>query len=155
MISRRLTLGIVVAACAMLTMACSHSEESDVMNNDKPRASRLPPAKVAPVTINGIRYEQQAGKESVDGQVGGLLAAFNAKGEQLWTLKVYDNRRDPDLEGDVQDVFFSSMSLGPDGRLHIVNEHGDTFLVDVTTRVVTAQPKAESTDDGDVLVPPP
>ncbi len=125
------------------------------MNNDEPRASRLPPPRVAPVTINGIRYEQQAGKESVDGQVGGLLAAYNAKGEQLWALKVYDNCRKPELEGDVQDIFFSSMSLGPDGRLHIVNERGDAFLVDVATRVVTAQPKAEPTGDDDALVPPP
>jgi len=125
------------------------------MKNDEPRTSRLPPPKVAPVTINGIRYEQQAGKESVDGQAGGLLAAYSATGEQLWTLKVYDNRRKPELEGDVQDVFFSSMSLGPDGRLHIVNERGDTFLVDVTTRVVTAQPKAQPAgDDEDALVPP-
>ena len=110
MMPRRITLGVVVAACAMLTMSCSHSEESVLMKNDEPRTSRLPPPKVAPVTINGIRYEQQAGKESVDGQVGGLLAAYSATGEQLWTLKVYDNRRKPELEGDVQDVFFSSMS---------------------------------------------
>ena len=154
MMLRRITLGIAVAACAMLTMACSHSEES-VVNHDKPHASRLPPPKVPPVTINGIRYQQQIGMESDDGQVGGLLAAFNAKGERLWTLKVYDNHRRPELEGDVQDVFFRSMSLDPDGRLHIVNERGNSFLVDVMTRVVTAQPKAESTDDDDVLVPPP
>jgi len=104
------------------------------MNHDGPRASRLPPAKVAPVTIGGVRYAQQVGTESMDGQVGGLLAAYDAQGQMLWSTKIYDNRRKPELEGDVQDVFFSSMSLDPDGRLRIVNERGDSFLVDAKTR---------------------
>ena len=125
------------------------------MNNDEVRASRLPPPKVEPVTINGVRYSQVAGKESVDGQVGGLLGAYNPKGELLWTLKIYENRRDSRLEGDVQDVFFRSMSVDPDGRLRIVNERGDTYLVDVTTRGVSASAKAKpAEDDEDALVPP-
>jgi len=123
------------------------------MNTDGPRASRLPPAKVDPVTIGGIRYSQRIGKESVDGQVGGILAAYDGAGELLWTVKVYDNRRRPDLEGDVQDVFFSSMSLEPDGRLRIVNENGDTFLVDVKTRNVTSIPKEKPVDDGGLRPP--
>lgn len=117
------------------------------MNNDGPSASRLPPAKVAPVVLNGVRYAQIAGKESIDGQVGGLLAAYTPQGEVLWTMKVYDNRRRPELEGDVQDVFFSAMSAEPDGRLRIVNERGDVFLVDVKTRTVTAAGKAKPVDD--------
>lgn len=70
-------------------------------------------------------------------------------------MKVYDNRRKPGLEGDVQDVFFSSMSVDADGRLRIVNERGDTFLVDVTTRTVTAIAKSKPADDEDALIPPP
>lgn len=125
------------------------------MNKDGPRASRLPPAKIAPVALSGVRYAQIAGKESVDGQVGGLLAAYNLQDEVLWTMKVYDNRRRPELEGDVQDVFFRSMSAEPDGRLRIVNERSKTFLVDVKTRSVTAAAKAKpADDDGDALVAP-
>jgi hypothetical protein len=155
MISPRLKVGAVLAACSVLSAACSLSEESVAMNNDEVRASRLPPPKVEPVTINGVRYSQVAGKESVDGQVGGLLGAYNPKGELLWTLKIYENRRDSRLEGDVQDVFFSSMSVDPDGRLRIVNERGDTYLVDVKTRGVSAGPTAKPTeDDEDALVPP-
>ena len=63
------------------------------------KASSLPPAKIAPVTLNGVVYAQIAGKESIDGQVGGLLAAYSSQGEVLWTMKVYDNRRRPELEG--------------------------------------------------------
>lgn len=156
MIPRRLKIGVMLVACAALVAACNFSEESIAMNHDGPRASRLPPAKVETVTIGGIGYAQRAGKESVDGQVGGFLAAYGAKGEMLWTIKIYDNRRKPGLEGDVQDVYFSSMSLDPDGRLRIVNERGDTFLVDVKTRNVTALPKSKpADDDDDALVPPP
>jgi len=124
------------------------------MTTDGPSASRLPPPKVDAVTIDGIRYAQRPGKESVDGQVGGLLSAYDGSGKLLWTLKVYENVRSPDLEGDVQDVYFSSMTLGPDGRLRIVNENGESFLVDVKSRTVTPQPKAPAADDGALLPPP-
>lgn len=125
------------------------------MNNAAPHASRLPPAKIAPVMLDGVRYVQVAGNESVDGQVGGWLAACNAQGDVLWTMKVYDNQRTPELEGDVQDVFFSSMSLDADGRLRIVNERGAVFLVDVKNRRVTAVERVNVLDvDGDSLVAP-
>jgi hypothetical protein len=124
------------------------------MNHDGPCASRLPPAKVEPITIGNIRYAQLFGKSSVDGQMGALLAAYDDKGGMLWTIKVYDSRRKPELEGDVQDVFFSSMSLDSDGRLRIVNERGDTFLVDVKAHIVTAIARSKFDDDEDVFVSP-
>lgn len=102
------------------------------------RAKRVAPPEVAPVILDGVRYTQVIGRESIDGQVGGLLAACRADGEALWTMKVYDNRRQPHLEGDVQDVFFRSMSVEADGRLRIVNERGVTFLVDVRARSATS-----------------
>ena len=112
--------------------------------------SRIPPPKVAPVVVAGVRYVQIAGDLDIDGQLGGMLAAFGTGGEVLWTLKVYDNRRlIADLEGDVQDCFFRSMSIDPDGRLRIVNERGSIFLVDVQTRSVTAAGEvARPADDG-------
>jgi len=114
-------------------------------------ASRPPPPEVAPVTIRGVRYAQRAGTVAEHGQVGGLLVATDAHGALLWTLKVYDNVRRDGLEGDVQDVFFESMSLGGDGRLRIVNESGLVFLVDVATRVVTALPPPPKPAGNDLL----
>lgn len=86
------------------------------------------------------------------GQVGGLLAAYDADGHVLWSMKVFDNRRRDDLEGDVQDVFFRSMDVQPDGRLLIVNEVGQRFLVDVKTRTSVPLP-AEQIDDDEGLRP--
>jgi len=98
--------------------------------------SRIPPPTVAPVSLGGIRYEQvKNGLLAGFDQMGGLLAAYDeSTGEQLWTLKVYDNLREPTKEGDVQDVFFKSMTLRPDGNLLIENESGARFVVDPSAK---------------------
>ena len=105
-------------------------------------SSRIPAPNVAAVHADGIRYEQiKNGLLAGFAQMGGYLAAFDdANGAQLWTLKVYDNVRDPQREGDVQDVFFKTMSLQADGTLMIENERGAKFLVDPKARTSTPAP---------------
>ncbi len=116
-------------------------------------ASRLPPARIASISIGGVHFAPICGTaEGAHGQVGGLLAAYRANGTVLWSMKVYDNKRRDDLEGDVQDVFFRSMDVRPDGRLLIVNEDGRRFLVDVNARTSTPLP-IEVLDDDDGLRP--
>ncbi len=101
--------------------------------------SRIPALQVPPVVKDGVRYEQvRNGIVAGLGQMGGYLAAVRvADGTQLWTLKVYDNARDPEREGDVQDVFFASMVLQDDGTLLIENERGAKFVVDPEARTST------------------
>jgi outer membrane protein assembly factor BamB len=99
-------------------------------------SSRVPGPNVPPVTIGKVRYEQVRNGllEGFD-QMGGYLAAFDVEtGSQLWTLKVYENKRLPEKEGDVQDVFFKSMTAQPDGSLLIENERGGRFVVDPASR---------------------
>jgi hypothetical protein len=129
-----------LAACGLLASACGLSKENTSPMSTSTSASRPPPPDVAPVILGTMRYAQHAGTEAADGQVGGILAAYDAAGRLQWTLKVYENRRRADIEGDAQDVYFRSMAADPDGRLRIVNESGDTFLVDVHTRAITALP---------------
>lgn len=108
-------------------------------NKPEPSASRAPPPTVQPVSLDGVRYAPVAGDADRDGQVGGLLAAYDAAGQELWRLKVYDNPRTPGLEGDVQDVWFRSLQV--QGRqLLIENERGERFEVDPTTRRVITRP---------------
>lgn len=111
-------------------------------------SSRIPAPKVAPVIIKGIRYEQvKNGLLAGQDQMGGYLAAYNiGDNKQLWILKVYENKRNPEREGDVQDIFFKSMTLQEDGKLLIVNERKTAFIVDVERKTVTSdhRPKMKS-----------
>jgi hypothetical protein len=107
----------------------------------KKSGSRIPSPAVAPLKVGALRFEQVSnGLLAGFDQMGGYLIAYDeASGQQLWTLKVYDNRRSPDREGDVQDVFFKAMSLQSDGTLLIENERGARFIVDPAVRISTAE----------------
>ncbi len=99
----------------------------------KSSADRLGPPDVPPVYHDGVVYSQDE-----DGSGGMLIASDEDSGKPLWTLQVYDVKIDKALEADAQWVFFAAMTLDPDGRLRIVNEAGQTFLVDVKIRKVSA-----------------
>jgi hypothetical protein len=107
-----------------------------------PSFDRPPPPKVPPVTRNGVRYQQHVGThDDAVGQSGGLLDIIDdATGKLITTIKVYDNQRRPEIEGDVQDIFFTSMAFDSSGKLIITNEVGHRFAVDTATRTVTALP---------------
>lgn len=103
------------------------------------QSSRPPPPHVAAIVQDGVRYEQVMNAIPLgEGQVTGFLTAFDDRtGERLWTLKVYDVRRDPNREADVQDIFFTRMEMTGDGRLAIENEAGNRYEVDPKDRTVT------------------
>jgi hypothetical protein len=105
----------------------------------EPKAKRVPPAKIEPVTIGNLRFEAiHWGKARGLGQNGGYIAAIDpASGKEAWTLKVYDVAYEPGLEGDVQDVFIKSMSKTLFGqKLTITDERGRGYVVDPAARTV-------------------
>ncbi|CAD6877424.1 hypothetical protein [Methylomonas albis] len=81
---------------------------------------------------DGKRYVQRLGSfDDSIGQSGGLLDVFDdTTGKLITTIKVYENSRNPDIEGDVQDIFFESMEFDGTGNLVITDEVGRRFLVD-------------------------
>jgi hypothetical protein len=103
---------------------------------------RSPPPKVGPLVRNGKRYAQHIGTHDDQiGQSGGLLDIIDeSTGKQLGMIKVYDNQRRPDLEGDVQDIFFTSMAFDNAGKLIVTDEVGRRFAVDVDKRESTQLP---------------
>lgn len=143
-----LMLCVACAAVACAAPAAPPTEETKMSQDhaeDLPplpqvAAKRRAPPKVPAVTLDGIRYEQAVlpRAEADGGQRTGYLAAYRgASEERLWRLRVYELEIDPHLEGDVQDVYFKSMTAAPDGHaLLIENEHGDRFAVDVRTQAV-------------------
>lgn len=115
------------------------TNQSNEMASGELKAKRLGPPQVEPVVIGDVRYEVIPwGKERGLNQNGGYIAAFDtASGKELWILKVYDVAYNPNLEGDVQDVFIVSMSKGFfSGKLHIEDERGRSFIVDPDKRSV-------------------
>lgn len=106
------------------------------------KAKRVPPAQVAPVTIGNLRFEAiHWGKARGLGQNGGYIAAIDPmSGKETWTLKVYDVAYEPDVEGDLQDVFIKSMSKTLFGqKLTITDERGRGYVVDPAARTVKAR----------------
>lgn len=101
----------------------------------RPRAPQVPP-----VTIGHVRY-QPTTQDRIPGpeHAPGVLGAYDAStGERLWTLKVYEQEIDSQLESDVQEDHFETMAATPDGRLQIVTETGHRYEVDPVAR--TARP---------------
>lgn len=97
-------------------------------------AERLSPTNVPPVTVGGVRYSvPHFGVFIGKAQNGGYVEATDEKtGTRLWLAHVYEIKYDPDLEGDVQDVFITTLRVA-DGKLTIENEAGDKFAIDLRT----------------------
>lgn len=141
------TAALIVLAAAT---GCGASDKEYAMTHiPEPSASRAPPPRVPPVFIAGIRYAQVPGDLQTDGQIGGILAAYDASNREVWRIKVYDNPRRPELEGDVQDVWFRSLRA-EGGKLLIENERGQRFEVDPETRRVSGRPAPTAAPPSDI-----
>lgn len=105
-------------------------------------AKRRPPA-VAPVTLNGVRYEvPRAARTLGHGQASGILAAVSeASGELLWSVAVYPVSYGGAEEKDAQDVFITAIAAEADGAaLLVTNETGARFRVRIADHGVEPLP---------------
>jgi len=113
------------------------ASEADVASAPAPHADRGPPPVVDPIVRDGVRYAQgEDGRDPGLPQASGMLVVSDDfSGKRLWTLAVYpeDAHRAPDGRW----VLFKSMAFDADGRLRIVNEDDQAFLVDVRRHVST------------------
>jgi hypothetical protein len=111
-------------------------------------AKRIPPAKVAPVVYEGIRYVAP----NDDGRRAYIEAWDIQTNSKLWDLTVFTNRIDPKLEEDVQWVFISELSLR-DGTLIVKSERGTTYQVDLRTKAITESNATRSPAPGETVYP--
>ncbi len=100
-------------------------------------AKRMAPDDVPPVVYQGVKYTAPHwGLVEGKKQNGGFIEARDLiSGKLLWELRVYEIKYDPKMEGDVQDIFITSLKI-IDGNLEVRNEAHDTFLVDISKREV-------------------
>ena len=133
-------LGTAVLLCCGDALPDQDSPASDHERTNTMQADRIPPPEVKPVTIGDVRYEVIHWGKDRFGQNGGYIGAFDARSDdELWTLQIYEIEYDPEMEGDVQDIFISSMSktiFG--GKLKLTDEEGRKWVVDPEKRTVVA-----------------
>jgi hypothetical protein len=101
-------------------------------------AKRAAPAKVEPVTHQGVRYIAP----NDDGRRAYIEAWDVQTKKKLWDLTVFTNRIDPKLEEDVQHVFIKTLRVR-DGTLIVTSECGETYRVDLKTKAVTQSEPGE------------
>ena len=105
---------------------------------DYAEAKRLAPRDVEPIIHNGVKYAAPhwAAFNSYMDHNGGYIEAWDVKtGAKLWHLEIYHVEYNPHLEGDVQDVFITSLSI-QDEKLVVVNERNEVFKIDLNTKNV-------------------
>ena len=95
-------------------------------------AKRGAPANFASVVIKGVEYS------APHDAMAFVVANAVGLGTELWRVRIYEVRVNPELERDVQDVFITSLAE-KDGALLITNEHDEKFTLDLQTRKVTRQ----------------
>ena len=92
-------------------------------------ARRGAPAEVLPVTVGNIEYS--APHRNGTHRKMGLLEARDLKsGKLIWSRQIYAVKYDPDLEGDVQDVFIKSITV-EGNNLIITNERNSKYQLDL------------------------
>ncbi len=104
--------------------------KSGAASHGGPRAmaSRIPPVRVQPVEIDGIRYE------AVWGRMGLFRASEIKTGKMLWELTLYRYRYDETMETDVQDVFISGMTKESGLSILVTDERATVYRVDLEKR---------------------
>src|ERR1044072_9850454 len=94
-------------------------------------AKRIPPALVAPVVYQGIRYVAP----NDDGRRAYIEAWDVRTNKKLWDLTLFTNRIDPKLEEDVQWGFINALNIRQ-GRLIATSEHGKNYEINLKTKKI-------------------
>ncbi len=94
-------------------------------------AKRVAPAKVEPVTYQGVRYIAP----NDDGRRAYIEARDVQTDKKLWDLTIFTNRIDPTIEEDVQWVFIKALNIR-DGALIVTSERDKIYRVDLKAKTV-------------------
>ena len=94
-------------------------------------ARRGAPAEVLPVTVGNIEYSAPH-RNGMQKQMGFIEARDLKSGKLIWSRQIYAVKYDPDLEGDVQDVFIKSITA-EGNHLIINNERNSKYQLDLNS----------------------
>lgn len=105
--------------------------------------SRVGPAHLQPIVFEGKRYKEILNGELLDlpQRTGLMMILDEASNSRIGVVKIYDTPRDPQLEADVQDVFFKVFELDVASRvIRIANERGQRFVFRIDDQSVHKEP---------------
>ena len=92
-------------------------------------AKRGAPAGVLPVKVGNIEYSAPH-RNGTQKQMGFIEARDSRSGKLIWSRQIYAVKYDPDLEGDVQDVFIKRITV-EGSNLIITNERNSKYQLDL------------------------
>jgi hypothetical protein len=94
-------------------------------------AKRGAPMEVLPVKVGNIEYSAPH-RNGTHKQMGFIEARDLKSGKLIWSRQIYAMKYDPDLEGDVQDVFIKSITV-EGNNLIITNERNSKYQLDLNS----------------------
>lgn len=95
------------------------------------------------IEFEGLRYKEVINGTLLDlPQRTGYMVVMDANTQaRVALIKIYDTPLDPNLEADVQDVFFTLFELRAEQReILIVNERGARFVFEIDSKLVRPIP---------------
>ena len=92
-------------------------------------AKRGAPAEVLPLTEGNIEYSAPH-RNGTQKQMGFIEARDLKSGKIIWSRQIYAVKYDPDLVGDVQDVFIKRITV-EGSNLIITNERNSKYQLDL------------------------
>jgi hypothetical protein len=182
---RREFRGRIAALIILLTSSCGMRDEPPAATNDNhlstqtaqlspasmqrnpamsiPSASRPAPPVVAPIELDGVRYQQdnESRKHGGDQSVGYLVAIDIQSGGRLWMQKIYEYNETPTPGApSPMGLYFKSMKLDATrGAILIENESGGGYELNIKTRAVTLKyapaSRPSQNNYSDLPLPPP
>jgi hypothetical protein len=93
-------------------------------------AKRLAPKPVPPVVYRGTTYSVP----NDNGRIGYIVASDSA-GRNLFQIKIFETKIDPNLEEDVQWIFITELKLAG-SRLIVTDEKSRCYTVELETNTV-------------------
>ena len=94
-------------------------------------AKRAVPSKVMPLTVGNIEYSTPH-RNGSHKQMGFIEARDLKSSGLIWSRQVYVVKYDPDLEGDVQDVYIKKIKV-KGNSLIITNERKSEYQLNLKT----------------------
>ena len=92
-------------------------------------AKRGAPAEVLPIKVGNIEYSAPH-RNGTHKQMGFIEARDSRSGKIIWSRQIYTVKYDPDLVGDVQDVFIKRITV-EGNNLIITNERNSKYQLDL------------------------